>query len=117
MRTTSTEQRRPTPAQAWAWEEGRGRGRPLDTVALAPRLTAGPRCQVAVSRDEQEAERKALRAARPEYAALHAHLLQDVLARRDTTSQAFCRRVQRGEQAGFARCKGRDRSHRCPGTD
>jgi putative transposase len=34
-----------------------------------------------------------------------------VLARLDTTYRAFFRRMQRGEQAGFPRFKGRDRYH------
>jgi putative transposase len=38
-------------------------------------------------------------------------MLQDVLARLARTSQAFFRRVQRGEQAGFPRFKGRTRCH------
>jgi putative transposase len=42
-----------------------------------------------------------------EYAAIHSHVLQDVLARLDRTYQAFFRRVQRGEKAGFPRFKGR----------
>jgi putative transposase len=52
----------------------------------------------------------AIRAEFPEYAALHSHVSQDVLARLDTTYQAFFRRVQRGEggkKAGFPRFKGR----------
>jgi putative transposase len=54
---------------------------------------------------------KDIRAAFPEYAAVHAHVLQDVLARRDKTYQAFFRRVQVGEKAGFPRYQGRDRWH------
>ena len=38
-------------------------------------------------------------------------MLQDALARLDKTYQAFFRRVQRGEKAGFPRFKGRDRYH------
>ena len=45
----------------------------------------------------------------PEYAAIHTHVLQDVLARLDKTYQAFFRRVQAGEKAGFPRFQGRDR--------
>jgi putative transposase len=62
---------------------------------------------------QQEAELQAIRAQMPEYAASHAHLLQEVLARRDKTSQAFFPRVQRGEQAGFPRFQGRNRFHSC----
>ena len=39
------------------------------------------------------------------------HVLQDVLARLDKTYQAFFRRVQRGEKAGFPRYQGRNRYH------
>src|SRR5258707_10773573 len=56
-------------------------------------------------------ELTAIRAEFPEYAALHSHVLQDVLARLDKTYQAFFRRVQRGEKAGFPRFKGRSRYH------
>jgi transposase len=45
------------------------------------------------------------------YEAVHSHVLQDVLARLDKTYQAFFRRVQRGEKAGFPRFKGRNRFH------
>jgi putative transposase len=38
-------------------------------------------------------------------------VLQDLLARLDTTYQAFFCRVQRGEQAGFPRYKSRERFH------
>jgi putative transposase len=54
---------------------------------------------------------KAIRAAFPEYAAVHSHILQDVLARLDKTYQAFFRRVTAGEKAGFPRFKGRNRWH------
>jgi putative transposase len=52
---------------------------------------------------------KVIRAEFPEYAAIHSRRAQDVLARLDTTYQAFFRRVQRGEKAGFPRLKGRTR--------
>src|SRR5262249_29805186 len=87
------------------------RCRTLYNIALEQRITAWQRCHVSVSRFEQEAELKAIRAELPEYAAIHSHLLQDVLARLDVTSQAFFRRVYRGERAGFPRFKGRDRFH------
>jgi putative transposase len=108
---TYQEQRRPTPAQERALEAVLGRCRTRYNVALEQRITAWQRCHVSVSRYEQEAELQAIRAERPAYAALHSHLLQDVLARLDKTSQAFFRRVQRGEKAGFPRFKGRDRYH------
>ena len=66
---------------------------------------------VTVSRFQQETEVKDIRAAFPEYAAIHSHVLQDVLARLDKTYQAFFRRLQAGEKAGFPRYQGRDRWH------
>jgi putative transposase len=81
------------------------------TVTLEQRITAWQRCHVSVTRFEQEAELKAIRAALPEYAAIHSHVLQDVLACLDTTYQAFSRRVQAGKKAGFPRLQGRERSH------
>jgi len=85
--------------------------RRLYNAALEQRITAWQRCRVSVSRFQQEAELKAIREDFPEYATIHSHVLQDVLARLDKTSQAFFRRVQRGEKAGFPRFKGRNRHH------
>jgi putative transposase len=53
----------------------------------------------------------AIRAELSEYAAIHSHSLHDVLARLDKTYQAFFRRIQRGEKAGFPRFKGSNRFH------
>ena len=64
------------------------------------------RRRVSISRYEQEAELKDIRAEFPEYAAIHSHVLQDVLARLDKTYQAFFRRVQRGEKAGLSALQG-----------
>ena len=66
---------------------------------------------MAVSRYQQEAELKDLRAKLPEYGAVHSHGLQDVLARLDRTSHAFFRRVASGEKPGFPRFQGQNRSH------
>src|SRR5258708_11479586 len=89
--------------------------RTLYNTALERRITWGrPARGVGASRFQQEAELKEVRAAFPEYAAIHSHLLHDVLAGLDTTYQAFFRRVQRGEQAGFPRFQGRERSHSFP---
>ncbi len=111
MRKTFKEKLRPTPAQKRALDEVLWRCRDLYNTALEQRITAWQRCQVSLSRYEQEAELPAIRAELPEYAAIHSHILQDVLARLDKTYQAFFRRVQRGEKAGFPRFKGRDRYH------
>jgi putative transposase len=108
---TYKEKLRPTPAQEWMLEEVLWRCRTLYNAALEQRIAAWERCRVSVARFEQEAELKAIRAEFPEYAAIHSHVLQDVLARLDRAFQAFFRRVQRGEKAGFPRFKGRNRWH------
>jgi putative transposase len=108
-RKTFTYKLNPTPAQEREFERVLGLCRRLYNTALEQRITAWERCRISVSRFEQEAELKAIRAEFPEYAAIHSHLLQDVLARLDKTYQAFFRRVRRGEKAGFPRDKGRGR--------
>jgi putative transposase len=113
-RKTSKEKLRPTPAQAWALEEVLWRCRDLYNAGLEQRSTAWQRCQVSVSRYEQEAELKDIRTTFLEYAAIHSHVLQDVLARLEKTYQAFFRRLERGEKgrkAGFPRYKGQNRYH------
>jgi putative transposase len=112
VRKTFKDKLIPTPVQEWELERVLLLCRRLDNTALEQRITAWQRCHGSGARYQQEAELKALRAEFSEYAAIHSHRLQDALARRDRTSQAFCRRVQRGEQAGFARFQGRDRFHR-----
>jgi len=81
----------------------------LYNVALEHRKTAWERSHVSVSGYAQEAELKDIRAAFPEYAAIHSHVLQDVLARLDKTFQAFFRRVKAGEKAGYPRFRGQGR--------
>src|SRR5689334_8292768 len=83
----------------------------LYNTALEQRITAWQRVRVSISRFQQEAELKDIRAAMPEYMAIHSNVLQDVLARLDKTYQAFFRRVKAGEKAGFPRYQGRDRYH------
>jgi putative transposase len=111
LHNTFKEKLRPTPAQERALEEVLWRCRDLYNAALEQRITAYQRRHVSVSRFEQEAELKAIRAEMPEYAAIHSHILQDALARLDKTYLAFFRRVQRGEKADFPRFKGRNRFH------
>ena len=114
MRKTYTYNLTPTPQQERAREVVVWHCRDRYNTALAPRITAWQRRHVAVSRDEQEAERKDSRAEFPEYAAIHSHVRQDVLARLDKTYPAFFRQVQRGEKAGFPRFKGKNRFHSFP---
>jgi putative transposase len=111
IRTTYKEKLRPTPAQERALDAVLWRCRELYNTALEQRITAWQRRHASLSRYEQEAELKAIRAEFPEYAAMHSHVLQDVLARLEKTYQAFFRRIQRGERAGFPRFKGRTRYH------
>src|SRR5260221_9408871 len=94
-------QLQPTPEQEQVLERVRRLCRRLYNIALEQRITAWQRRGVSVSRYQQQAELSAIRAASPAYAAIHSHVLQDVLARLDKTYQAFFRRVQRGEKAGF----------------
>ena len=84
-RTTYQEQLRPTPAQERALEAVLWRCRTLYNTALEQRITAWQRCRISVTRYQQEAELKAIRAEMPEYGALHSHVVQDVLARLDKT--------------------------------
>jgi putative transposase len=97
VRKTYKEKLRPTPSQERALDEVLWRCRTLYNAALEQRITWWRRGQGrSVSRFQQEAELKELRAAFPEYAAIHSHVLQDVLARLDKTYQAFFRRIQNG---------------------
>src|SRR5215471_4281922 len=110
-RKTYKEKLRPTPTQARALERVLWRCRALYNTALEQRVTAWQRCHVCLTRYQQEAELKAIRAELPEYAAIHSHVLQDVLARLDKTYQAFFRRLANGEQPGFPRFQGCNRYH------
>jgi putative transposase len=85
--------------------------RHLYNAALEQRITAWQRRHVSISRFDQEAELKVIRAEFGEYTAIHAHILPDVLARLDRTYQAFFHRMQRGEKSGSPRFKGRNRFH------
>src|SRR5215510_9708355 len=108
---TYKEKLRPTPAQERELERVLWRCRALYNTALEQRITAYQRCHVSRSRYEQEAELKDIRADFPEYAAIHSHVLQGVLARLDKTYQAFFRRMKAGERAGFPRYQAHTRYH------
>ena len=105
VRKTYQYKLKPTPVQERELERVLWACRTLYNVALEQRITAWQRRRVSVSRYQQEAELKDIRAAFPEYAGIHSHVLQDALARLDKTYQAFFRRLQRGEKAGFPRFK------------
>jgi putative transposase len=110
-RKTYKEKLRPTPAQERALERVLWHCRTLYNVALEQRIIAWQRCHVSLTRYQQEAELKTIREEFPDYAAIHSHVLQDVLARLDKTYQAFFRRVANGEKPGFPRFHGKDRYH------
>jgi len=110
-RKTYKEKLRPTSTQEREFERILWHCHTLYNTALQQRVTAWERCHVSLTRYEQEAELKAIREEFPEYATIHSHVLQDVLARLEKTYQAFFRRVQAGEKPGFPRFQGRNRSH------
>jgi putative transposase len=66
---------------------------------------------ISLTRSQQNAEFKRLRAELVEYGALPSHVLQDGLARLDNTYQAFFRRVQRSEKPGVPNVRGKNRYH------
>jgi putative transposase len=96
---------RPSPEQELELKQILALCRSLYNTALEQRITAWQRRHVSISRYDQEAELKAIRADFPEYAAVHSHILQNALARLDKTYQTFFRRMERGEKAGFPRFK------------
>jgi putative transposase len=102
----------PTPEQARALDTVLWRCRTLYNVALEERKTAWERCGVSLNYYHQANELPDLKAACPEYGAVHSQVLQDVVRRLDNTAQAFFRRIQRGEQAGFPRFTGCNRHQR-----
>src|SRR5689334_22395949 len=111
VRKTFKHKLTPTPQQVRELERVLGLCRALYNTALEQRIVAYHRASVSLSRYSQEAELKDIRAAFPEYAAIHSHVLQDALARLDKTYQAFFRRVQAGKKAGFPRYKPATRYH------
>jgi putative transposase len=101
----------PTPTQEQELARVLGLCRWLYNTALEQRIIAWQCLRISISRFQQEAELKDIRAEMPDYAAIHSHVLQDVLARLDKTYQAFFRWVQVGEKAGFPRYQRRDCWH------
>ncbi len=75
----------PTAEQERELEHVLGRCRRLDNTALAQRITAYRRCGVTLTGSQQHAELPHLKAAFPEYAAIHSQVVQEVLARLDKT--------------------------------
>src|SRR5689334_21262673 len=82
LRKTFKEKLRPTPEQERQLDVVLWRCRTLYNAALEQRIIWWRRGQGrSVTRFQQEAELKAIREVFPECAAIHSHILQDVLAR------------------------------------
>jgi putative transposase len=107
VRKTYKYRLQPTPAQARTLETVLARCRALYNVALEQRKTWWERGQgKAATYDQQKTELPDLKAACPDYAEVNAQVLQDVILRVERTFQAFFRRVQAGEKAGYPRFRG-----------
>src|SRR6516164_4487440 len=94
----------PTPEQEQVLETVLWRCRALYNAALEQRKTWWERGQgVGATYYQQNAELPDLKGACPEFAEVHAHVLQDVILRVERAFQAFFRRVQAGEEPGYPR--------------
>src|SRR5262249_4976008 len=112
MRRTYKYKLKPTPEQERELARVLRGCRVLYNTALEQRITWWRRGQGrSASRYQQEAELKDIRAAFPDYAAIHSHVLQDVLARLDRAYQNFFQRLTAGEHPGFPRFQGTNRYH------
>lgn len=109
LRKTYKYKLKPTPAQERMLDNILWRCRRLYNTALEQRQFVYAQRGATLNRYEQEAELKDLRAAFPEYAAIHSHVLQDVLARLDKAFQAFFRRIREGQMPGYPRFQGTGR--------
>ena len=83
VRKTYQEKLKPTPTQERELERILWRCRTLYNIALTQRIFLWKQRGVSLTRYQQEAELKTLRAELSEYADIHSHVLQDVLARLD----------------------------------
>src|SRR5262249_54039315 len=97
---------KPTTEQKQVFEHVLLLCRQLYNTALEQRKIAYERRGITLSRYGQEAELKDLRAALPEYAAIHSYILRDVLARLDKAFVAFFRRIRQGHMPGYPRFHG-----------
>jgi putative transposase len=102
----------PTSEQEQTVETVLSRCRMLYNVALEQRQTWWGRGQgIGASYYQQKRALPDMKAACPDYADVHAHVLPDVILRVERTYAAFFRRVKNGETPGFPRFHGRDRYH------
>ena len=83
--------------------------RELYNAALEERCGAYRKQGVRITKKAQDDQLKEVREVRPEYGAIHWHLLQDAITRLDRAYSAFFRRLKAGEKPGFPRFKGKGR--------
>lgn len=102
----------PTPEQAAKLNWTLWRCRELYNAALQERRDAWKMSQVSISYYQQKRDLPTIKELRPEYAEIHAHVLQDVLKRLDNAFAAFFRRVKHGEKPGYPRFQGCNRYQR-----
>ncbi len=102
---------RPTPEQEHRLDRTLMLCRHIYNAALEERREAWRMRRVSVTSYQQKAELPGIKEALPEYGEVNAQVLQDVVLRVDRTFQAFFRRVQAGQKAGYPRFQGRDRYH------
>jgi putative transposase len=99
----------PTPEQERMLDTVLWRCRTLYNAALEERKTAWERRRVSVNYYQQKAELPDLKRVCPEFAEVHAHVLQDAILRLDRAFQAYFRRVKNGETPGYPRFQGKAR--------
>src|SRR5215831_19336879 len=110
LRKTFKYKLKPTPEQEQAMAFVVRCCRELYNAALQERKDAWEKRGVSVRVATQSAQLPAIKDVRPEYRDLHSQVLQDVLTRLDRAFQAFFRRVKAGEQPGYPRFQGSNRS-------
>src|SRR5262249_26793797 len=111
VRKTYQEKLKPTPTQECELERVLWRCRTLYNIALTQRIFLWKQRGVSLTRYQQEAELKTLRAELRKYAAIPSHVPKDVRPRLDKTYHAFFRRVASAEKLGFPRFHGKGRYH------
>lgn len=98
----------PTTVQAVALDRVLWLLRNLYNACLQERRDAWKKQRVSITKIDQDHQLRAVRDLDSDYAAVHFHLLQDVVRRCDLAFQSFFRRVKSGQAPGFPRFKGRD---------
>lgn len=99
----------PTKAQEAALLDTLRLTRELYNAALQERRDAYRKAGKSVSVYEQMRSLPKVKAVRPEFKKVHAHVLQGVVTQLDRAFQGFFRRVKQGVTAGYPRFKGQDR--------